>query len=161
MIKRRIKKIALSICFFFTVFTCTFQSVAIADEPVIAPKVSTLKKGDTAPFDGTLFSTDAAASLLVDLENRQKQCDIQKSRELSLLRSELQLKIDLKQSAFDALQYKHTNILSIKEDQIKFLQGQLKPTPWYESGEFWFAMGIVGGILITVGAGYAIGQASK
>ena len=51
--------------------------------------------------------------------------------------------------------------MQIKTEQIDFLQDKIKPAAWYESGEFWFAMGVVGGILITIGAGYALGQANK
>ena len=154
--------ISILTCFFFMVFVCVVPAGAhaseVSDPP---PQLLTLKKGECAPFAGTLFSTSAAAQLLVDLETTQAKCDLRKEKALSLLRAELQLKIDLRQASLDALQYKHTSLLKIKEDQIKFLQEQVRPSPWYESGEFWFAMCVVGGILITVGAGYAIGQASK
>ena len=49
----------------------------------------------------------------------------------------------------------------VKDEQIDFLGEQIKPVVWYESGEFWFAMGVVGGILITIGAGYALGQTNR
>jgi len=159
MIMKYSKIITVSVCFFFMTFV-GIPSHVHANTPA-PPQLVTLQEGKCAPFTGTLFSTEAAAQLLVDLETRKQQCELRKDKALSLLRADLQLQIDLKQAQLDALQYKHTNILSIKEDQIDFLKGQLKPPSWYESGEFWFAMGIVGGILITVGAGYAIGQASK
>ena len=60
-----------------------------------------------------------------------------------------------------ALNEQMTVRLQIRDDQIEFLSTNLKPQRWYESGEFWFAMGLVGGVLITVGAGYAIGQANR
>ena len=154
--------VSILTCFFFVVFVCVFPAMARASEVSDAPpQLLTLKKGECAPFTGTLFSTTAAAQLLVDLETTQAKCDLQKDKALSLLRAELQLEIDLRQASLDALQYKHTSLLKIKDDQIEFLQKQIRPSPWYESGEFWFAMGVIGGILITVGAGYAIGQTSK
>ena len=56
---------------------------------------------------------------------------------------------------------KNKSLISVKEDRIKFLEKNLQPQKWYESGEFWFAIGVVGGILITVASGYAISQAGK
>ena len=161
MMRLNIRKTALSVCFFFIVYVIV-PSYALADEPPNDNQsIITLQKDDCAPFTGTLFSTSAAAQLLVDLETTQKHCDLQKEKALSLLGAQLQLKIDLKQSALEALQYKHDNTLVIKNDQIKFLQEQIRPPAWYESGEFWFAMGLISGILITVSAGYALGQAAK
>ena len=159
MLRSGIRTVAIGVCFFFLAYTIAPQ-YAYADEPG-NKSIVTLQKDECAPFTGTLFSTAAAAELLVDLETHKTQCDLQKDQALSFLGAELQLKIDLKQAAFDALKYKHDNTLVIKNDQIAFLQKQVKPSAWYESGEFWFAMGIVGGILITISAGYAIGQAGK
>jgi len=143
----------------FVCYSSILPSYAYADDT--QPEVTTLQKGECAPFAGTLFSVPAAAKLLSDLKFTQEACNIQKQKELSLLRSELQLKVDLRVAEINSLKLRHTDLLKIKNDQIDFLTQQIKPAPWYESGEFWFAIGIVGGILITVGAGYALGQASK
>ena len=85
----------------------------------------------------------------------------EKDRALGMLRSNLQLKIDLCAASRDAQKFRFDETLKIRNGQISFLESQLKPSPWYESGEFWFAVGLVGGVLITIGAGYAIGQANK
>ena len=53
------------------------------------------------------------------------------------------------------------SLLSIKDKRIIFLEKNWRPSPWYESGEFWFATGIVGGIAITIGSAYALGQVAK
>ena len=150
------------ICFFaYIVFLPT---IALADPPPAAPPtptIVTLKVGEPAPFSGTLFSTKAAAKLLIDLEYSSETCKLEKDRELGILRSKLQLQVDLCIASRDAQKLRFDETLLIKTGQISFLESQLKPTPWYESGEFWFAVGLVGGVLITVGAGYAIGQANK
>ena len=71
-----------------------------------------------------------------------------------------QAEVASRDAQITALNEQMATRLQIRDDQIEFLTTNLRPTPWYESGEFWFAMGLVGGVLITVGAGYAIGQAN-
>ena len=155
------RRIAAAACFFFMTYALG-PHYALAEEPVNDNRsIVTLQKDECAPFTGTLFSTLAAAELLVDLETHKEGCEIKKEKALSLLRTELQLQIDLKQAEFDALQYKYDNTLLIKTDQIKFLQAQLRPPAWYESGEFWFAIGAVVGITITAVSAYALGQAAR
>jgi hypothetical protein len=148
----------------FTAYTVFLPTMALADPPSVAPdtpSIVTLKLGDPAPFDGTLFNTKAAAKLLIDLEYSSSTCKLEKDRELGILRSNLQLKIDLCYASRDAQKFRFDETLKIRNGQISFLESQLRPAPWYESGEFWFAVGLLGGVLITVGAGYAIGQVSK
>ena len=65
----------------FTTCMCIVPTVAYAEEPSAeaddaAPpaQVTTLRIGDPAPFDGTLFSVSAAARILTDLEFTQEQC---------------------------------------------------------------------------------------
>ena len=154
-----LRYVALTVCMLFSMHVAVLPSVVFAEDAV--PKVATLKMGDVAPFDGTLFSTEAAAKLLVDLENQSKKCDIEKGKAADLLRGQMQLTIDNKAAEFDALKFKHDGILKIKNDQINFLQDKLEPPSWYDSGEFWVAIGVVMGIGLTVAAGYAVGQAGQ
>ena len=154
------KAIAHLVLVAFTVYSITIPTIAYADDtpPPAEEKVVTIVQGAPAPFTGTLFNTAAAARLMIDLEFTQETCKVETDRQLGLLRSELQLKIDLCTARTEALQLRHTEILQIKNDQIAFLEGQLKPQPWYQSTEFGIAIGVVLGVAITVGAGYALGQ---
>ena len=142
------------VCVLFSAHATILPTHVFAED--IPPKVVTLKIGGIAPFDGTLFSTEAAAKLLINLENQPKQCEIEKEKSLALLRAQMQLTIDNKSAEFDALKFKHDEILKIKNDQLSFLHDKLEPPSWYESGEFWFAIGTIAGIGITVAAGYAL-----
>jgi hypothetical protein len=151
----------------FTVYMCVVPTVAYASEPDTAPAVdnpyglvTTLRLGDPAPFDGTLFSVPAAARILTDLEFTQAQCELQINRRLLLQKSEFQLQLDTQFARYTALELRHGELMLLKTQQIDFLTENYQPRKWFESGEFWFAMGVVGGVLITVGAGYAIGQAN-
>jgi len=119
----------------------------------------TVRAGDPAPFTGTLFSTSAAARLLADLELTQERCDIQINSRIRLTEANMQLQIDTERARLTALQFRMTEVTRIKNDQIDFLMRQHRPRAWYESGEFWFGLGSVVGVIITVAAGYALGQA--
>jgi hypothetical protein len=123
--------------------------------------VATLQKGDVAPFTGTLLSPSAAAKLLTDLQFTEEQCKLKTDYQLSLLRTDLQLKIDMLQVKLDTQSSLNKDLISIKDKHIEYLQSAIEPPPWYESGEFWFTVGLVGGVLVTVAAGYAIGQAGN
>lgn len=149
----------------FTTVMCVVPTTAYADEPEAteaAPpaQVTTLRLGDPAPFDGTLFSVSAAARILTDIEFSQEQCNLQISQRLSLNQSEFQLQLDTQLARYTSLEYRHNELMLLRTQQIDFLTQNYQPERWYQSGEFWFAMGVIGGVLITVGAGYAIGQAN-
>lgn len=146
----------------FTLYSITIPTIAYADDtPPADERVVTIKKGDPAPFSGTLFNTPASARLMVDLEFTQATCNLETNRQLGLLRSDLQLKIDLCGARNEALMLRHSEILLIKNDQINFLEKQFKPRPWYQSTEFGIIVGVVLGISVTLGAGYALGQINQ
>ena len=86
------KKIITVITLFVYMF-CSLPAVAYAGEP--EQKIMTIRKGQPAPYSGTLFNTAAAARLQVDLQFTEASCNIETDRQLGLLRSKLQLDIDL------------------------------------------------------------------
>ena len=86
--------------------------VAYADTPSPPSedreRITTLRLGEPAPFAGTLFSTKAAAKLMVDLKFTQETCNLEIDRRLGLLRADMQLKLDILQGSYDSL---HTEFL--------------------------------------------------
>ena len=129
---------------------------------MVSPGVITeLRQGQHAPYAGILFSKEAAAKLYTQLKFSEKDCQLKLSKNLDLLKLDYDTRIKLLQLKLDTEAEKNKNLLSVKDDRILYLEKNLRPPSWYQSGEFWFAMGIVGGILITVASGYAISQAGK
>ena len=153
---------------FFTILTFVSSNVlgglAWADEAVEEPapeQVTTIQEGEVAPFTGTLFSTTAAAKLVVDLEFNQEACDLEITRRLRLSGAEYQLQIDTLNVSLESLQLRTTSQLQIRDEHIEFLELELRPTPWWKSSEFGFVMGILTGVGVTIGAGYALHQVSQ
>ena len=138
---------------------CSLPVVAYAEEP--EQKITTIRKGQPAPYTGTLFNTAAAARLQVDLQFTEASCRIETDRKLGLLRSKLQLDVDLLKAQLSSQQQLHQDVLRIKNDQIKFLEGYSLETKWYDSNEYWLVTGLVAGIAVTAIAGWSLGQANN
>lgn len=118
--------------------------------------MTTLHEGDPAPFDGTLLNVPAAARILTDLRLREEECRIEVGRSVRLAEANMQLRIDTEVARYEALQYRHTQLIEIRDQQVAFLTAQLRPPEWYQRGEFWYAMGVISGVAVTVLAGYAL-----
>ena len=132
-----------------------FSPISFADE-----QVTTIEKGDPAPFNGTLFNTEAAARLLTNLEFSQETCQIEIDRQLDLKTAQLELKIDNLNSSLSGCTQRYKDILKIKNDQIIFLDDQLKKSS-PNNKVLWFAIGIASGVIITGVAGWSLGQISS
>lgn len=121
----------------------------------------------TMDIEGTLLDKPAAASLLVGLQSVENLWQVELNRVLSYNNACWQYRLSLaqaeatsKDAQIAALASEMSTRLQIRDEHIEFLNQNNHPERWFESGEFWFAVGLVGGVLITVGAGYAIGQAN-
>ena len=123
--------------------------------------VTQVKKGDPAPFSGILLSTTAASKLYGELRFFEEGCKLTLDKELEIQRIKYDTEVSALKLKLDVEIERTEKLLEIKDRRIEFLEKNWKPTPWYESGEFWVAVGVVSGVLLTVGSAYAIGQASK
>ena len=119
-------------------------------------------------LEGTFLTRPAAASLLVGLQNIEGLWQVELNRILAYNNACWQYRLSLSQATITsrdaqivALNEQMATRIQIRDDQIEFLTSNLRPPAWYESGEFWFAVGLVAGISLTIGAGYALGQANN
>ncbi len=149
----------VSVITIFAYLMCAMPMSALADNT--EEKITSVRKGQVAPYSGTLFSTAAAARLQVDLKFTEQSCKIETDRQLGLLRSKLQLDIDLLSARITSQTQLHEDILKAKNDQIKFLEAYSLETKWYKSNEFWLVTGLVAGIAVTAVAGWSLGQADN
>ena len=140
----------------FCCISVTYMPVSVYAEEGLVTQV---KKGDTAPFTGVLLSNETAAKLFGDIKYSKKECDARLSKELEFSKIKFESLLKTEQLKFDVEKKRLDGMIAVRDDRIKFLEDNFRPPAWYESGEFWFAFGIVAGIGITTAAGYAIGQA--
>ena len=140
----------------FCCISVTYMPVSVYAEEGLVTQV---KKGDAAPFTGVLLSNDTAAKLFGDIKYSKKECDARLSKELEFSKIKFESLLKTEQLKFDVEKKRLDGMIAVRDDRIKFLEDNYRPPAWYESGEFWFAFGIVAGIGITTAAGYAIGQA--
>ena len=140
----------------FCCISVTYMPVSVYAEEGLVTQV---KKGDAAPFTGVLLSNDTAAKLFGDIKYSKKECDARLSKELEFSKIKFESLLKTEQLKFDVEKKRLDGMIAVRDDRIKFLEDNFRPPAWYESGEFWFAFGIVAGIGITTAAGYAIGQA--
>ena len=139
--------------FALTVLVATYPSDAHADE-----KMAIMVEGEEAPFDGTLFNTEASARILSELKFSKETCEIETKRALELQAAQYDLKIDRLQASYDSLKFKHDELMKIKDGQIQFYEKELlRPRM---PGNAWFAIGVGSGVVLTIASGYALSQVS-
>ena len=176
---RHISFVTLVTFIHFTVMTpasiCSAQDRSRAASRVSAPAqddqpepeeeapadVMTLHVGDVAPMDGTFFSVEAAARMLTNLEFTEQTCNLRMNEQLRLQEARLRLDIDTEHARFTGLEYRHNEMIRVRDEQITFLTNQIRPRQWYESSEFWFGAGTFIGVAVTVAAGFALGLANN
>ena len=121
-------------------------------------KVADIKKGQKAPFSGVLMTEPLATKLYLDSKFSPRECDIKIEEKMELQKIDCKKTTSVLQSKIAIQKEKYDTIISLKDERIDFLEKRWSPSPWYESGEFWFTTGVISGILITIATGYALGQ---
>lgn len=142
----------------FVIFLCFLIAVPFAHSK---GKVTEISKGQSAPFSGTLMTNDIATKLYLDSKFSREECDIKLKEKSDFLNSNCNRNIKILESKLSIETEKFKKIIDVKNERIKFLEKNWKPDPWYEKNSLWFSTGVVTGIIITIAAGYALGQASR
>jgi hypothetical protein len=123
------------------------------------PKVTTVEKGDKAPFAGTLFNVEAAAELTVNLENAKRECQLEIDKEVAISNAKLQLKLENTEAARDAAKRRADEIVALKNEQIEFLENQAVTSAKKQKNVIWWLVGgFLGGVAMTVGAAFVVGE---
>ena len=121
------------------------------------PLMMRVERGQAAPFDGRLFNDEAVASILADSEAVTQQCEIRKDLEWKVQMADIQYKHDVLTAEYESLEYKHQQMLKIRDEEIEVLrkQGSTKRSTWMFLGGF--ALG-TGASLATYHAATKIGE---
>ena len=122
-----------------------FAFPAWAQEGVITQ----IQKGKRAPFTGILMDTKAAAKVLTDQKYTAEECRIEMDRELEILRAKLELDLKISEIKLNSANEKYTSLLNIKDEENKRLQELALKSP-NDYSHWWFAGGVIGGIVLSV-----------
>ena len=122
-----------------------FAFPAWAQEGVITQ----IQKGKRAPFTGLLMDTKAAAKVLTDQKYTAEECKIEMDRELEILRAKLELDLKISEIKLNSANEKYTSLLNIKDEENKRLQELALKSP-NDYSHWWFAGGVIGGIVLSV-----------
>ena len=131
-------------------FLVFYPVVSYAEEP------TPIKEGEPAPFDGVILTTENAAELLLTLEQQQTRCQARIDFAVTTATNAKQLELDtcnsnllIRTELFDTQLTGYRDYNQFLEERI--LKPKIPP-------EVVFIIGIVAGVGITIGAGYAINQ---
>ena len=102
------------------------------------PQYEKLKAGEVASFDGRLLNDEAIATMISQCEFNVDQCEIKNDLQCSLTVADKQYELDVLKAKYDSLEYKHTNLMEIKEEELKVLRAHSNPrrTMWVFFGGF-------------------------
>lgn len=141
------------------IFVMTFSSISYADgNPVITP----LRKGQFAPYSGVLFSPEASAKVITELESfpertkieveaAVKTAEAKKDFKISEVQSQCKTDKDVLQASIDSKNDEEI----ILQNRIKELEDNVPNKPLI------FGAGFVGGILFTLATVFAVSYVTK
>ena len=130
-------------------------TISLAEEPGPAP----LKQGQVAPFNGVLIPTLKAAEMTVKLEQADALCLTKTEAAVATAVNKTQLLLNNCSDSKKIMEEMYKTQLLAQNDYIDFLEK--KATAPGISKELVFIIGIVAGVGITIGAGYAMHSASQ
>jgi len=115
-------------------------SLAFAGDEVI-----TLKKGESAPFDGTLLSPSAAARLLATGEADLATCLADAKRDKAILSAEKDFEIQTVEAKLAKCTFESTRKEELYLERIEWLEKKTNPPSWQGPTTF------VGGVIVGMG----------
>ncbi len=138
------------------VWICAFlvfnPTISYAADPV------PIKEGEAAPFDGVILTTEDAAILLANLEQQNVRCQANIDLAVVTAVAAKQLELDTCNSNFQIRTDLYNTQLAGYRDYSQFLEQRV--TRPKLGPEWTLLIGIVTGVGITIGAGYALNQAA-
>jgi hypothetical protein len=145
-------KIALISLFFFAAPTLVHAQPA--------PKVVTLAKDQKAPFAGTLLNPAAAAHTIAEKESVVNQCKLAKQYVEQKEVAKCDLLTKIAETRIESLRLERDSIMGIKDEEIERLRKMALDRP-NRHNHWWFAGGVVTGIVTSIAIFYASVEVAK
>tara|TARA_B100001123_G_scaffold332663_1_gene375345 strand:+ start:144 stop:608 length:465 start_codon:yes stop_codon:yes gene_type:complete len=146
---KKIFTIFLIVC--FACATTTAAAEEIEDE---AGKVTSVNSGEAAPYSGILLDSIAGAKFIAKSKYCGAEIELRLQKEFQMKLTNKQLAVDLLQTQYDTLKNTHNQLMVQKEREIVQLNEIIKDEI-DDHSHWWFAGGIVAGILLSIGIFYA------
>jgi hypothetical protein len=125
-----------------SVLLTTQTSIAYADELLSDGDYLEVKKDDSVPFDGYLFTDSGLSKVIVNKETEKKKIIIDKDAEIERTKLQLNTELKKKQVEIDINKELSDKLLKLRQEEIDRLNNELKYKNWIAAGSF------IGGILI-------------
>ncbi len=107
--------------------------------------VITLKKGEPAPYDGTLLSPTAAARLLAKGEADLATCLADAKRDKAVLTAEKDFEIQTAEAKLARCTFESARKEELYLERIEWLEKKVQPPSWQQPVTF------VGGVVVGMG----------
>jgi len=124
------------------------------------PKVTEIKQGQQAPFNGILYNYQANAILLASKERGQLECSLQLKHSLAKETARCDMFTSVVKASLGATEKKYDAIIKIKNNEIDHLQTLTLETP-NDYNHWFFTGGIIVGVTVSMGIFYAAVQTAK
>jgi len=121
-------------------FYALLLSLAFAGDEVI-----TLKKGEKAPWDGTLVSPDAAAKMIAKGETDLATCLAEAKKDKDILKAEKDFEIQTVEAKLARCTFESTRKEELYLERIEWLEKKTNPPSWQGPTTF------VGGVIVGMG----------
>jgi hypothetical protein len=130
-----------------------FLPIVFAEEKIIS-----IKKGDSAPFDGSLLSPDSVARILAEKEYQDKKCLLDKEFALARQQAKCDLDVNRCKVERDICNEKYNSMMKIRDEEIKRLQDLVIKTDKSNYNTLYFLGGIALGMAAVIGISYAVNK---
>ena len=124
------------------------------------PKVTEIKQGQKAPFNGILYNYQANAVLLASKEKGQLECTLQLKYSLAKETARCDMFTSMTKASLEATEKKYDAIIRIKNNEIDHLQKITLEKP-NDYNHWFFTGGVIVGVSVAMGIFYAAVQVQK
>jgi len=158
MFQKQILSILIS---FIVVFSPVVASASPAEKTTTSTnaKFTFLNKGDSVPFNGTLFSVEATAKLLADKERAEQECKLKFKYETDKIQAKCTRDFDLVSSELQIEKKKYNIIVAAQDEEILRLQKIATRNGDYDI--LWFGGGVAIGIITSIAIFFAAAEIVK
>lgn len=151
------KKLLTNFMCSWVCFTLAFYPALVYAQETAAP--TPIEEGDPAPFNGVLIPTVQAAEMTARLEQQNSVCQAKINSAVDIAVNEVDLRLRNCLSVSTTIDDMYKTQLLSQREYIDFLEK--KATGPKISQEWVFIIGIVAGVGVTIGAGYAMHQVAQ